>query len=482
MLSSEGLYFTSTDDKVNEQRSYIKESKVVRKIDARLIPVISVFYLLSFLDRVNIGNARVAGLQKDLKLTDNQYQICITVLYVTYIATDLPASLLLRKIGPNILMPTILILWGLVTALQGLLSSYKGLIAARLILGLLEGPMVPSIILYLSMIYTRRELSFRISLFASAASLSGAFSGLLAAAIEKMDGINGRPGWAWIFILEGTFTALVGFFGYFLIPASIGNMKFLTEAERSLANERIINDRPSIQISEKFSFKQVIISMTSPHVIMVSCISFLIGSATFGIAIFLPTIVSELGFSATHTQLLSVAPFATGFVCTNLASYLSDKYQTRAIPICFCAITSTIGYIIFLVSSSTAMSYGSLFPSVCGVYSLLPISAAWVANNSEPHYRRATSLALTIMATNSGGILSTWLFPSSEGPRYTRTTIIYITFSLSIFSLSVMNALYLKWRNRQKLSQKNSISSGVDETSDSWLRLGDKHPEFIYTI
>ena len=102
------------------------------------------------------------------------------------------------------------------------------------------------------------------------------------------------------------------------------------------------------------------------------CTSFLIGSMTFGIAIFLPTIVSELGFSATHTQLLSVAPSATGFICkyisflllqavnatlptvdTNLVSYLSDKYQTRAIPICFCAVISAIGYIIFLGISLT---------------------------------------------------------------------------------------------------------------------------------
>ena len=87
------------------------------------------------------------------------------------------------------------------------------------------------------------------------------------------------------------------------------------DLEYSLANERIITDRPSIQISEKFSFKQVIISITSPHVIMTLCIGFFIGSMAYGLAFFLPTIVSELGFSATHTQLLSVAPFATGFVC-----------------------------------------------------------------------------------------------------------------------------------------------------------------------
>ena len=184
---------------------------------------------------------------------------------------------------------------------------------------------------------------------------------------------------------------------------------------------------------------------------MTLCIGFFFGSVAYGLAFFLPTIISELGFSATHTQLLSVAPFATGFVCeyilflllrvinsilpiigTKLVSYLSDKYQTRAIPICFCAVISAIGYIIFLgsssgnvfrnldrlitdsVSRSIAMSYGSLFLSVCGIYSLLPISAAWIANNSEPHYRRATSLALSVMATSSVTNFSSSLSPPSK--------------------------------------------------------------------
>ena len=107
---------------------------------------------------------------------------------------------------------------------------------------------------------------------------------------------------------------------------------------------------------------------------MTLCIGFFFGSVAYGLAFFLPTIISELGFSATHTQLLSVAPFATGFVCeyilflllrfvntiiptigTNLVSYLSDKCQTRAIPICFCAVISAIGYIIFLGISLTVI-------------------------------------------------------------------------------------------------------------------------------
>jgi MFS family permease len=177
------------------------EKQAVRKLDYTILPVMTVFYFLSFLDRANIGNARVAGLQKDLHLTDRQYQICVTVLYVPYIVAELPANLLLRRIGPRIMMPTLLTLWGIVVTLQGLVTSYAGLATVRAFLGLVEGPMFPGIVLYLSGFYTREELSLRVALFFSSASLSGAFSGLLAAAIQNMHGIGGKAGWAWIFIL-----------------------------------------------------------------------------------------------------------------------------------------------------------------------------------------------------------------------------------------------------------------------------------------
>lgn len=207
----------------------------------------------------------------------------------------------------------------------------------------------------------------------------------------------------------------------------------------SLAKERIISDRPSMLGSEAFSFRQVISSITSPHVIMMFCACFASGTTVYGLALFLPTIVSKLGFSSIHTQLLSVGPFASGFVCKNafflmandliksimiivtlFVSYFSDKYQNRTIPICLCAVIATIGYIVFFgkfakgviggyklklkigtVSNSVAMSYGSLFLSVSGAYALAPVTSAWIANNSEPHYRRATSIALAFMATNS---------------------------------------------------------------------------------
>lgn len=165
----------------------------------------------------------MAGLQEQLGLTDRQYQtgmphltalgpflsnkrlsvVAITVTYVPYIATELPSNLILNKVGPRIMIPGMCFCWGVVTTLQCLVRNYAGLLVCRFWLGFFEGGLLPGIVLYLSGYYRKHELQLRICLFFSAAALSGAFSGLLAAAITQMDGIAGLEGWRWIFLLEG---------------------------------------------------------------------------------------------------------------------------------------------------------------------------------------------------------------------------------------------------------------------------------------
>lgn len=115
------------------------DRKMLLKLDLILVPMMCALYLLAFLDRANIGNARVAGLQADLSITDTQYQTAITVTYVPYIIAELPSNLVLKKVGPRILMPAMCLAWGLVTTAQSQVSSYEGLLACRAFLGLAEG-------------------------------------------------------------------------------------------------------------------------------------------------------------------------------------------------------------------------------------------------------------------------------------------------------------------------------------------------------
>lgn len=154
---------------------------------------------------MNIGNARVAGLQADLKMSNYQYSLLLTVTYIPYIVIEIPAGLILKRVGANILLPIMATLWGLITALQGLANTYQGLLVARFFLGLVEGGLVPGIVLVMSRFYKRDQIQLRIALLFTSVSLAGAFSGLLASAILGMDGRLGHKGWQWIFILVRNF-------------------------------------------------------------------------------------------------------------------------------------------------------------------------------------------------------------------------------------------------------------------------------------
>ncbi|CAL1707466.1 unnamed protein product [Somion occarium] len=224
-------------------------------------------------------------------------------------------------------MPLLLVIWGGMVTLQGVVTSYVGLVTVRTFLGLCEGPMFPGVVLYLSGFYTREELSLRVALFFSSASLSGAFSSLPAAAIRNMHGIGGKPGWAWIFILEGLFTVLIGFIAFFFIPSTLEDSRFLTQRQKDILMARLARDRPANNLDGKFSVKDILYSLQSPHVILLLVQLFCTGTMLHGLALFLPSIVNELGYSATHTQLIGVGPFAAGFVVhTSLVDIIRVLY------------------------------------------------------------------------------------------------------------------------------------------------------------
>ena len=134
-------------------------------------------------------------------MSDYQYSLALTITYIPYIIVEIPAGLILKRVGANILLPTMAILWGLITTLQGLVTDYRGLIAARFFLGLVEGGLIPGIVLVMSRFYKRDQIYLRMALFFTASSASGGISGILSSLILRMDGRAGYRGWQWIFIL-----------------------------------------------------------------------------------------------------------------------------------------------------------------------------------------------------------------------------------------------------------------------------------------
>jgi MFS family permease len=152
---------------------------------------------------INIGNARIQGLEADLGMAGSDYNIALFTFFMTYILFEVPCNILLKRTRPSVILSCIVGGCGIVTIGQGVTQSFSGLVVCRVLIGFLEAGFVPGCVYLISMYYKRHELQWRVNLFYAASILAGAFSGLLAYAIANMSGIAGYSGWRWIFILEG---------------------------------------------------------------------------------------------------------------------------------------------------------------------------------------------------------------------------------------------------------------------------------------
>ncbi|GEQ72381.1 hypothetical protein JCM33374_g6068 [Metschnikowia sp. JCM 33374] len=317
----------------SEKFCHIDEKKLVRKIDLHLLPLFIVLYLLSFLDRGNIGNAKIEGLDKDLNLTGNQYNLCLMVFFLFYAAMEVPSNMILKRSRPNVYIPLTVVLFAVVMTCMGTVQNFGQLFATRALLGVFESALFPGISYMLSRYYKKNELLVRQSIFFSAASMAGAFSGLLAAAISKMHGVGGYEGWRWIFILEGLVTFIAGVVAFYLFPLFPASASFLTEEERQFVVERVQcssnldgwayrrgGDSEKVVLGEdNRNDKSQILAVLKDWQCWFQMLSYVgILLPLYAISLFTPTIIKTLGYSSTRTQLMSVPIYIVAAVCAIL--------------------------------------------------------------------------------------------------------------------------------------------------------------------
>lgn len=155
--------------------------------------------LFAFIDRSNIGNAKIDGLTEDLNIqTGNKFNIALLVFFIPYIVVDVPSNWIVKHIKAGIYLPLLITAWGLVCTFMGFITSFAGLVICRFLLGMFEGGLLGGILVYLAMFYRRHAMVYRIGLFYCAAPLSGAFGGLLASGLAKIEH-GGYNRWPWIF-------------------------------------------------------------------------------------------------------------------------------------------------------------------------------------------------------------------------------------------------------------------------------------------
>ncbi|KAG6552270.1 hypothetical protein Mapa_006121 [Marchantia paleacea] len=459
------------------------ERALIRKIDLRLIPYLSFLYLLSFLDRANIGNAKIAGLVPDLHMTDQQYLWTLTAFFFPYAFFEVPSNILLKRLKPSVWIPTIMMAWGTCMTLMGLVKNFEGLLSARFFLGVAEAGLYPGVSYYLSCWYKKREFGFRAAIFFSAATVSGAFGGLLAAAISKMDGVGNLPGWAWIFILEGLVTVLAGFASFWLVPDFPDTATFLTADERAFTIARLqADDQLSAGHFEAFNLSRLWNAWKDWKTPVVIVINLGAVGPLYAFSLFLPSIIKELGYTSTHAQLLSVPPYVVACFFTVLIGYTGDKYGQRGIHSVVCLTVSLTGYLLNVIPSSGAgVRYAGVFLAAAGLYPAITNNIAWIANNVEGSYKRGILMATAISFGNIQGVVSSNIYRARDAPHYLLGHTVVMVYLLVSVSACVVFwlALGAENRKRDRGERKYRIKTGTEQEK---LELGDMHPEFRYTL
>jgi MFS family permease len=443
---------------------------------------LSLLYLASFLDRTNIGNAKLDGLQNDLNMSNGQYNATLTIFFVSYALFEPLTNILLKRWKPQIFIPTIMILWGICMTTMGLVHNFSGLMAARWWLGFAEAGLFPGVNYYLSCWYKRSEFGIRAAIFFSAAALSGSFGGLLAAAIANMKDIGGKAGWAWIFILEGLATVLLGFISYFMIQDFPDKASFLSEEDRARVIRRLRADNQSSAEHEEFKMSYFWASVKdwktwNGMVIYMGC-----DAALYAFSLFLPSIISQMGYANTKAQLLSVPPYAVACVLTIFVGFVADRTHQRGLCNIFISLLGVAGFSMLLGSQNPHVKYAGVFFGAMGIYPCIANTISWTSNNVEGVYKRGVTLGFVIGWGNLNGVVSSNIYRQKDTPKYRLGHAVVLAYmTLFLLGGSIVQTLLLRRENtKRKAGLRDHISEG--KTEKEIAELGDNRYTIPYDL
>ncbi|KAI0407240.1 MFS transporter [Xylaria palmicola] len=456
------------------------ERKLRLKLDYMVVPTVSILYLFCFIDRANIGNARLAGFEKDLGLTGDGYNTVLSIFYVSYIIFEIPSNLACKWIGPGWFLPAVSLGFGISSLGTAFVHDKAAACGVRFVLGIFEAGMMPGISYYLSRWYRRSELTFRLSLFIVMAPLAGAFGGLLASGILMLDHFGSLRAWRMIFGIEGIITIGLSIIAFFTLTDRPETARWLTQEEKDLAIARIKSERMAqASVLDKPDKNKLWLGFFNPVVLSTAFIFLLNNITVQGLSFFTPTIVGTIYPDKTtiQKQLYTVPPYVLGAVFVLGLSLASWRFDRRAIFIVATAPFTMLGYILFLASHEPRVRYAASFLTAVSCFALGPLanghaSAAVVSDTS-----RSMAIGTNVMFGNIGGLIATWSYLPYDAPDYKIGNGINLAAASLILITSAAQVWWMKWDNKRR--EKRDITTELQGmTQDEMESLEWKHPGF----
>ncbi|GFN19565.1 phthalate transporter [Aspergillus tubingensis] len=431
-----------------------EQRRVIRRVDARLIVMLGFLHTVSLLDRGNLSTAAVAGMEKELHLQGNQYNIIAVVFFPPYICLQMLGPVLIRRLGPKIFLAGICFIWGIAMMCGGFVHNWAQLAGIRIIIGALEAGFFPAAVYLIATWYTRYQMQKRFAIFYLLGCVASAFTGILSYGITFMNGLGGLTAWRWIFVIQGLLTCTLAAISYFVLINFLDRMRssksrFLSDREYDFITHQINDDRGDVRL-EPFNLKKYLVAALDINIWGFGLVYFCTTSTAYSIAYFLPLIYRQgMGFSMGASLCLFAPPYVAAGITMMATSWIGDKYRLRGPIIVFNAMLALIGLPLMTFTKGNGPRLVGCFLTTMGANSNVPAAMAYQANNVRGQWKRAACSAIFVGLGASGGMVGSLVFRSQDAPEYRPGMLTCIGLQAAAIVLVGLLTIRLYLRNRR---------------------------------
>ncbi|KAF4569590.1 hypothetical protein EYR40_008568 [Pleurotus pulmonarius] len=464
----------------------VAEQLLRRKLDWILLPLFTIVYCTNFVDRTAIGNARIAGLEKDLGMKGFDYNISLTIFYIFYIAAEIPSNLALKRFG-SMWLAAMITSFGIVSIGTAFVKSYTGLIITRVFLGIAEGGTLPGLTYIMSRYYRRSELVLRVGIFFGISPpLAGALwclpfkvGGLLASGLLSVGDFGAVTSWRKVFFIEGIITTGFGLLCFLIIPTDPQHTRIFTPAERALALARIDADQAVRTNGRKESTTLRLVWRSFNVNTMICTIAYVMINISFqGLSLFMPTVVATLGRFSMRTPFPNLAVYLLWAV---VVTYVSFRVRKRGIPIICSCLLVVLGYALAVGTKNSHARYAACFLSIAGASPTGPLLITWGTDNAAPDTIRAVTTAIIPGIGALGSIIAVWTYLPQDAPNYHNGNSLNLATSIVVCLLALIGIFYIRWENSKRARGERDYRL-EGKTQEQLENLGYLHPRFRYQI
>lgn len=453
---------------------------MVTKLDRTLMPVMILMVIFKVLDVTIIGAAKLDGLEQELNLYGSQFNTAVAVTHVGYMVTQIPSNMLITRVRPSIYLSCCCLFWSVVGTCHAVTQSFGGLLAARLLLGIVDAPFHVGALHLLSSFYSKREMALRGSFLIGAVVIVMAFTGPITAGVfTALGGTYGLAGWRWMYILLGTLGFAVGCLGLFLIPDYPDTSRrgfFLTADECRVAAARNQTERVNTSDDSRRTLKHALIDTVKDKRTWIFTMMLLARNSTGGLGGFYPEIIQSLNIGGSQHEntvglLLTSPPAVFAVLVCFVVSWSSDRCNERTFHSIVPTLLALMGFVVSAASLDAAARYLSAFLYTAGMVASAPIAMSWQVNViNETAEKKACAIAVTSVLSGIGGIWSPYFFKQNDRPRY------LLAFALMAgwTAIDILSCLWLRWElvtMNRKLDESEEETTGVVRAEKNYYML-----------